>query len=194
MIDLETLMISVRRGTPSVTFFAETPAKWNVLSVICVVGSPIDCAATVPTTSPGCATAAQKRASTSPTSHSNASGDRRCSRRTRLAASVDRSRQHVRSVALRCASAESGSSPSTTFSLVSQRSLTRLTTSSGSSADDDEAAEALLPSPAEAPEAEPPPPPAPQPKACWAFQIRRLRFMGRTTDASPLRRTSCEGV
>jgi hypothetical protein len=28
------LMISVRRGTPSVTFFADTPAKWNVLSVI----------------------------------------------------------------------------------------------------------------------------------------------------------------
>eukprot|EP00955_Chlamydomonas_euryale_P014314 154156-Chlamydomonas_euryale.AAC.1 len=26
------LMISVRRGTPSVTFLADTPAKWNVLS------------------------------------------------------------------------------------------------------------------------------------------------------------------
>jgi hypothetical protein len=47
------LMISVSRGTPSVTFLADTPAKWNVLSVICVVGSPIDCAATVPIISPG---------------------------------------------------------------------------------------------------------------------------------------------
>ena len=51
------LMISVSRGTPSVTFFADTPAKWKVFSVICVVGSPMDCAATVPIISPGKAVA-----------------------------------------------------------------------------------------------------------------------------------------
>ncbi len=32
---LAMLMISVRRGTPSVTFLALTPAKWKVLRVIC---------------------------------------------------------------------------------------------------------------------------------------------------------------
>lgn len=37
-----------RRGTPSVTFLSATPAKWNVFSVICVVGSPIDWAAIEP--------------------------------------------------------------------------------------------------------------------------------------------------
>lgn len=31
---LAMLMISVRRGTPRVTFLALTPAKWKVLSVI----------------------------------------------------------------------------------------------------------------------------------------------------------------
>ena len=31
-----------KRGTPSVTFLSETPARWNVFNVICVVGSPID--------------------------------------------------------------------------------------------------------------------------------------------------------
>lgn len=31
-----------KRGTPNVTFLSETPARWKVLSVICVVGSPID--------------------------------------------------------------------------------------------------------------------------------------------------------
>ena len=54
---LAILMISVSRGTPSVTFLADTPAKWNVLSVICVVGSPMLCAATVPIISPGNASA-----------------------------------------------------------------------------------------------------------------------------------------
>jgi hypothetical protein len=29
-----------------------TPAKWNVLSVICVPGSPMDCAPTAPTVEP----------------------------------------------------------------------------------------------------------------------------------------------
>lgn len=38
----EMLMISFRRGTPSVTFFEDTPAKWKVFSVICVAGSPSD--------------------------------------------------------------------------------------------------------------------------------------------------------
>jgi hypothetical protein len=41
-----------RRGTPSVTFLSETPAKWKVFRVICVVGSPIDWAATEPIASP----------------------------------------------------------------------------------------------------------------------------------------------
>ena len=31
------------------------PPKWKVLSVSCVPGSPIDCAATTPTVSPGTA-------------------------------------------------------------------------------------------------------------------------------------------
>ena len=38
---------------PSVTFLAACPAKWKVLSVIWVDGSPIDCPATTPTASPG---------------------------------------------------------------------------------------------------------------------------------------------
>lgn len=33
---LAALMISLMRGTPSVTFIEATPAKWKVLSVICV--------------------------------------------------------------------------------------------------------------------------------------------------------------
>lgn len=37
---LAALMISLMRGTPSVTFMLATPAKWNVLRVICVPGSP----------------------------------------------------------------------------------------------------------------------------------------------------------
>ena len=44
-------------GSPSVTFLSLTPAKWKVLSVICVPGSPIDCAVTTPTASPGSAIA-----------------------------------------------------------------------------------------------------------------------------------------
>ena len=31
-----------------------TPAKWNVLRVICVPGSPMDCAPIAPTAVPGC--------------------------------------------------------------------------------------------------------------------------------------------
>jgi hypothetical protein len=46
------LIISFMRGTPSVTFMEATPAKWNVFKVICVPGSPIDCAPTAPTAVP----------------------------------------------------------------------------------------------------------------------------------------------
>ena len=45
-------MISFMRGTPSVTFMDATPAKWKVLSVIWVPGSPMDCAPTAPTVEP----------------------------------------------------------------------------------------------------------------------------------------------
>jgi len=45
-------MISLIRGTPRVTFIDATPAKWNVFKVICVPGSPIDCAPTAPTVDP----------------------------------------------------------------------------------------------------------------------------------------------
>jgi len=46
-------MISFNLGTPRVTFFADTPAKWKVLRVIYVAGSPIACAPMLPTISPG---------------------------------------------------------------------------------------------------------------------------------------------
>ena len=49
---LAALMISLMRGTPCVTFIDATPAKWKVFSVICVPGSPIDCAPTAPTCAP----------------------------------------------------------------------------------------------------------------------------------------------
>ena len=52
-IFFEALMSSSKRGTPRVTFLAEFPAWWKVFKVICVVGSPTDCAAMVPTISPG---------------------------------------------------------------------------------------------------------------------------------------------
>ena len=38
---------------PRVTFPAANPAKWKVLRVIWVEGSPTDCAANTPTASPG---------------------------------------------------------------------------------------------------------------------------------------------
>ena len=42
------------RGTPSRPFLADaTPDKWKVFRVSCVVGSPIDWAATTPTISEG---------------------------------------------------------------------------------------------------------------------------------------------
>ena len=49
-----TMMISRMRGMPRVTFAAPCPAKWKVLSVIWVDGSPTDWAASKPTASPGC--------------------------------------------------------------------------------------------------------------------------------------------
>ena len=50
---LALMKISRRRGMPIVTFASPRPAKWNVLSVICVDGSPMDCDAMTPTASPG---------------------------------------------------------------------------------------------------------------------------------------------
>ena len=46
------LMISLIRGTPRVTFILATPAKWKVLRVIWVPGSPMDWAPTAPTVEP----------------------------------------------------------------------------------------------------------------------------------------------
>jgi hypothetical protein len=54
LINLAALMISFIRGTPRVTFIEATPAKWKVLRVICVPGSPMDCAPTAPTVDPAC--------------------------------------------------------------------------------------------------------------------------------------------
>lgn len=49
------IMISLNLGIPSVTFAPPCPARWNVFNVICVDGSPTDCAAIDPTVSPGAA-------------------------------------------------------------------------------------------------------------------------------------------
>mmetsp|Transcript_3419 Transcript_3419/g.10009 ORF Transcript_3419/g.10009 Transcript_3419/m.10009 type:complete len:241 (+) Transcript_3419:2056-2778(+) len=67
---LATLMSSLRRGTPSVTFFAPTPAKWKVFSVICVAGSPTLWAARTPIVSPGNTQDLLKRCLISPSSQS----------------------------------------------------------------------------------------------------------------------------
>ena len=48
-ITFEALIISLILGTPRVTFIEAIPAKWNVLSVIWVPGSPMDCAPIAPT-------------------------------------------------------------------------------------------------------------------------------------------------
>mmetsp|Transcript_45814 Transcript_45814/g.129605 ORF Transcript_45814/g.129605 Transcript_45814/m.129605 type:complete len:293 (+) Transcript_45814:531-1409(+) len=47
--------ISLSRGMPRVTFAPPWPARWKVFRVICVLGSPMLCAAMTPTASPGCA-------------------------------------------------------------------------------------------------------------------------------------------
>jgi len=52
LIVLDALIISLIRGTPCVMFIEATPAKWNVFSVICVPGSPIDWAQIAPTAVP----------------------------------------------------------------------------------------------------------------------------------------------
>jgi len=52
LITLAALIISLIRGTPRVTFIDATPAKWKVLSVIWVPGSPMDWAPTAPTVEP----------------------------------------------------------------------------------------------------------------------------------------------
>ena len=44
--------ISTTRGRPCVMSAPATPPVWNVRIVSCVPGSPIDCAATMPTASP----------------------------------------------------------------------------------------------------------------------------------------------
>ncbi len=67
---LATLIISFILGTPRVTFFEETPAKWKVFRVICVAGSPILCAAIDPTTSPASAKLAENLDLISPKSQS----------------------------------------------------------------------------------------------------------------------------
>ena len=114
LIFLAMLMSSLRRGTPSVTFLAETPAKWKVFKVICVAGSPMDCAATVPMPSPGGASATLKRDSTSPMTQLNAAGDSLNSLMTLLALSVERTSAKNRMVEFLCASMESASRPGTT--------------------------------------------------------------------------------
>ena len=48
---------STTRGRPCVMSAPATPPVWNVRIVSCVPGSPIDCAATMPTASPICASA-----------------------------------------------------------------------------------------------------------------------------------------
>ena len=44
--------ISTTRGRPCVMSAPATPPVWNVRIVSCVPGSPIDCAAMIPTASP----------------------------------------------------------------------------------------------------------------------------------------------
>lgn len=50
---LEALIISLMRGTPRVMFMEATPAKWKVLRVIWVPGSPMLWAQRAPTAEPG---------------------------------------------------------------------------------------------------------------------------------------------
>mmetsp|Transcript_10070 Transcript_10070/g.31759 ORF Transcript_10070/g.31759 Transcript_10070/m.31759 type:complete len:372 (+) Transcript_10070:1070-2185(+) len=131
---LATLMISRSRGTPRVTFLLLTPAKWNVLSVICVTHSPMLCAATMPHISPACARDSWNRVRTSPSSHSKASCDSRYRRSTCLLASVLRSMIENSSVASCCASTLMGSAPGTTSSSACSR-RTPSTTSPGPMSD-----------------------------------------------------------
>ena len=113
---LDTLIISFKRGTPRVTFFAETPAKWKVFSVICVAGSPILCAPSAPTISPGWACAVRNLFFTSPRIQSNACSESRNSLAIRAVQSVERSRTQKRRLELYCAVRDKWSSPFTTIS------------------------------------------------------------------------------
>mmetsp|Transcript_44451 Transcript_44451/g.74152 ORF Transcript_44451/g.74152 Transcript_44451/m.74152 type:complete len:200 (-) Transcript_44451:3041-3640(-) len=158
------LMISFRRGTPRVTFFADTPAKWNVLSVICVAGSPMDCAATVPIISPGLTCDCWNRSSISPVSQWNACGVRRYSCSTRLEESVERSSEEKRRVAFFCASMESVSLPGTTTMFLQSR-LTVSAISTGLSP-------VISPG-------------WPAAKVFCAFQMRRLTLIGSGQEVSP---------
>ena len=127
---LAMLMISTSRGTPRVTFFADTPAKWNVFRVICVAGSPILCAAMVPIISPGLAIEFRKRVRHSPITQSKASGVRRYFSVHFLLLSTLRKFACTISVAFFCASTLRTSSPGTTT--ISWHSFcTFCTTSSG---------------------------------------------------------------
>mmetsp|Transcript_35160 Transcript_35160/g.76854 ORF Transcript_35160/g.76854 Transcript_35160/m.76854 type:complete len:204 (+) Transcript_35160:1351-1962(+) len=166
---LAMLMISFKRGTPSVTFFADTPAKWKVFSVICVAGSPIDCAATVPIISPGFTCDCWKRSSISPASQWNACGVRRYSCRTRLEARVERRSAEKSSVAFFCASMDRGSLPATTRMFW----LSRCTVSATSTG------LRLVISPG-----------CPAANVFCAFQMSRLRLMGSGHEASPVGITS----
>mmetsp|Transcript_10660 Transcript_10660/g.33980 ORF Transcript_10660/g.33980 Transcript_10660/m.33980 type:complete len:262 (-) Transcript_10660:2877-3662(-) len=121
---LATLRISLSRGTPSVTFFADTPAKWNVLSVICVAGSPMDWAASTPHISPAWARAWTKRLSISPMSQSKAARFSRYSKQHLRAASVHRMRIAKRAV---------GSSASVSVRPAFTRASTAATPSASSS-------------------------------------------------------------
>ena len=119
------------------TFFAETPAKWKVLSVICVAGSPMLCAATVPMPSPGGASAILNRDSTSPMTQLNAAGLSLNSFITRLALSVDRTSAKNRMVEFLCASRLSASEPGTTTRELSNERTDSITFTAWSSSRDE---------------------------------------------------------
>lgn len=70
LIVFATLMTSLSLGTPNVTFLEATPAKWKVLRVICVAGSPMLCAPMLPAISPGCARLRSNRDWIAPSSQS----------------------------------------------------------------------------------------------------------------------------
>mmetsp|Transcript_17432 Transcript_17432/g.59214 ORF Transcript_17432/g.59214 Transcript_17432/m.59214 type:complete len:242 (-) Transcript_17432:24-749(-) len=118
------LRISLRRGTPSVTFLALIPAWWKVLSVICVAGSPTDCAASTPHISPGCTMERWNSVATCSHTQCSASSVRRCLSTTARLDSFCRTRAWNSSVAFCCASRERGSSPGTTTSLSVMSSCT----------------------------------------------------------------------
>ena len=113
------------------TFFADTPVWWNVLSVICVTGSPIDCAARTPIASPGATIAVMKRLRISPITQARPLFERRSfPKQQRFAESFERSKMKKSMVALYCALTESGSLPLTTTRSSCSASMRR-TTSTG---------------------------------------------------------------